>query len=122
MSKDKIIEFGGDYKPPKRETKEVIIELKKNQPRFDEIMTAIEEIKTFISDIEDSATFKVEPDSLTGSMLALTIVCTLLTVIETDKFCDTIKKADTIDITPLTTGDLQITFGFKNAFVLASEK
>lgn len=92
------------------------IYLRKNHPRYEEVMAAIDEIKEFISSIEDDATFKVEPDELLGNSLALMVTCTLLSITELDKFCSVIKKADTIDIVPLANGNLRVTFGFEHAF------
>ena len=93
--------------------------LTRNKGRYEEIVKAMDDIKKFIETIESSATFKISKDELDGTSLALEVTCTLLSMTEVDLFCNAIKKADSIDIMPLTDGNLSVTFGFKNAYVSA---
>lgn len=93
--------------------------LMKNKGRYEEITRAMNDIKAFIETIESSATFKISKDELVGTSIALEATCTLISMSEVDKFCAAIKKADTIDITPKTDGNLSVTFGFKDAYVPA---
>ncbi len=93
--------------------------LMRNKERYDEIIQAIKDIRDYISSIESDAKFKVEKDPLVGCHLSLEVTCTLLSIMEVDKFCNAIKKADGIEIVPLTNGDISISFGFQDAYVPA---
>lgn len=93
--------------------------LVRNKERYDEIVSAMEDIEAFISSIEESATFEIQKDELVGTSLGLVVNCTLLSFTEIDKFCEAIKKVDAIDFTALTDGTLEIVFGFNKAYVAA---
>lgn len=93
--------------------------LMRNPERYDTIVSAMGELRNYIATIEDDATFKVTRAGLVGEDLALDVTCTLLAISEVDRFCNAIKVADTIDVEPLTNGDLHIVFGFKHAYVPA---
>lgn len=109
---DKLISFYEEHMPK-------TVYLQRNGKRYDEIVEAMRSIQDFIATIEDSATYKVSKDELIGTSLSLDVVCTLLSLTEVDQFCDAIKKADSIDITPLTDGSLSIIFGFNDAYIPA---
>lgn len=93
--------------------------LMRNKGRYEEIVKAMDDIKKFIETIEPDAKFEISKDELVGTSLALEVTCTLLSMTEVDQFCDAIKKADSIDITPKTNGDLSVIFGFENAYIPA---
>jgi glutaredoxin-related protein len=96
--------------------------LMRNKGRYEEIVKAMDDIKKFIETIESDATFEISKDELIGTSLALEVTCTLLSMTEVDQFCDAIKKADSIDITPKTDGNLSVIFGFNDAYVPAPPK
>lgn len=96
--------------------------LMRNKGRYEEIVKAMDDIKKFIETIESDATFEISKDELIGTSLALEVTCTLLSMTEVDQFCDAIKKADSIDITPKTDGNLSVRFGFNDAYVPAPPK
>lgn len=96
--------------------------LMRNKGRYEEIVKAMDDIKKFIETIESGATFEISKDELIGTSLALEVTCTLLSMTEVDQFCDAIKKADSIDITPKTDGNLSVIFGFNDAYVPAPPK
>lgn len=96
--------------------------LMRNKGRYEEIVKAMDDIKKFIETIELDATFEISKDELIGTSLALEVTCTLLSMTEVDQFCDAIKKADSIDITPKTDGNLSVIFGFNDAYVPAPPK
>lgn len=96
--------------------------LMRNKGRYEEIVKAMNDIKDFISTIESDATFEISKDEIDGTSLALEVTCTLLSMTEVDQFCAAIKKADSIDITPKTDGNLSVMFGFNNAYVPAPPK
>lgn len=96
--------------------------LMRNKGRYEEIVKAMDDIKKFIETIESDATFEISKDELIGTSLALEVTCTLLSMTEVDQFCDAIKKADSIDITPKTAGNLSVIFGFNDAYVPAPPK
>lgn len=96
--------------------------LMRNKGRYEEIVKAMDDIKKFIETIESDATFEISKDELIGTSLALEVTCTLLSMTEVDPFCDAIKKADSIDITPKTDGNLSVIFGFNDAYVPAPPK
>lgn len=96
--------------------------LTRNKGRYEEIVKAMDDIKKFIETIESDATFEISKDKLIGTSLALEVTCTLLSMTEVDQFCDAIKKADSIDITPKTDGNLSVIFGFNDAYVPAPPK
>lgn len=93
--------------------------LVRNKGRYEEVVSAVKEIEDFISSIERSAKFKIDRDPLVGCHLSLVVTCTLLSVMELDKFCDAIKKASGMEIVPLTNGNLEISFGFSDVWVPA---
>lgn len=96
--------------------------LMRNKGRYEEIVKAMDDIKKFIETIESDATFEISKDELIGTSLALEVTCALLSMTEVDQFCDAIKKADSIDITPKTDGNLSVIFGFNDAYVPAPPK
>lgn len=96
--------------------------LMRNKGRYEEIVKAMDDIKKFIETIESDATFEISKDELIGTSLALEVTCTLLSMTEVDQFYDAIKKADSIDITPKTDGNLSVIFGFNDAYVPAPPK
>ena len=96
--------------------------LMRNKGRYEEIVKAMDDIKKFIETIESDATFEISKDELIGTSLALEVTCTLLSMTGVDQFCDAIKKADSIDITPKTDGNLSVIFGFNDAYVPAPPK
>lgn len=96
--------------------------LMRNKGRYEEIVKAMDDIKKFIETIESDATFEISKDELIGTSLALEVTCTLLSMTEVGQFCDAIKKADSIDITPKTDGNLSVIFGFNDAYVPAPPK
>lgn len=96
--------------------------LMRNKGRYEEIVKDMDEIKRFISTIEPDAEFSISKDELIGTSLGLEVVCTLFSMTEVDQFCDVIKKADSIDITPRTDGMLSVIFGFNDAYVPAPPK
>ena len=96
--------------------------LMRNKGRYEEIVKAMDDIKKFIETFESDATFEISKDELIGTSLALEVTCTLLSMTEVDQFCDAIKKADSIDITPKTDGNLSVIFGFNDAYVPAPPK
>ena len=96
--------------------------LMRNKGRYEEIVKAMDDIKKFIETIESDATFEISKDELIGTSLALEVTCTLLSMTEVDQCCDAIKKADSIDITPKTDGNLSVIFGFNDAYVPAPPK
>lgn len=96
--------------------------LMRNKGRYEEIVKAMDDIKKFIETIESDATFEISKDELIGTSLALEVTCTLLSMTEVDQFCDAIKKADSVDITPKTDGNLSVIFGFNDAYVPAPPK
>ena len=96
--------------------------LMRNKGRYEEIVKAMDDIKKFIETIESDATFEISKDELIGTSLVLEVTCTLLSMTEVDQFCDAIKKADSIDITPKTDGNLSVIFGFNDAYVPAPPK
>ncbi len=91
--------------------------LMRNPGRYEQVVNAMDEIKSYISSIEESATFKITKDELVGTSLIMEVTCTLLSLSEVDQFCNAIKQADTIDFTPLASGDLSVMFGFNNAYI-----
>lgn len=93
--------------------------LVKNGSRFEEIACALRAIKSFIESVEPDAKFNISHDNLTGTSLSLEVTCTLLSFTRVDEFCAVIQKVDSIDITPLTNGDLSVVFSFEDAFIPA---
>lgn len=91
----------------------------RNPDRYDKIVAAMQDIQNYIVSIEDDAEFKVSKDEVIGTTLILEVTCTLLSLSEVEQFCDAIRKADTIDFTPLANGDLSVMFGFNNAYIPA---
>lgn len=96
--------------------------LMRNKGRYEEIVKAMSEIKSFIKTIESDAAFEISKDELVGTSLALEVTCTLLSMTEVDRFCKAIRTADSIDITPKTDGNLSVVFGFNDAYVPAPPK
>ena len=93
--------------------------LMRNPERYDVIVSAMSELKKYITTIEDDATFEVMRTGLVGEDLSLDVTCALLSISEVDGFCSAIKVADTIDVEPLSNGDLHIVFGFRRAYIPA---
>lgn len=96
--------------------------LVKNKGRYEEVVKAMDDIKTFIETIEPDAKFEISKDELIGTSVGLEVTCTLLSLTEVDQFCDAIRKADSIDIMPKTNGDLSVIFGFNDVYVPAPPK
>ncbi len=96
--------------------------LMRNPERYDKIAKAMEELKSFIDSIEDSATFSITKDELIGTSITLEVRCDLISFTEVDQFCSAIKMVDSIDIVPTDDGRLSVVFGFNDAYIPAPPK
>lgn len=93
--------------------------LVRNGSRYVEITGAMRDIETAINAATYDAVFNVESDELTGTTLALEVECDLLAITEVEQFCNAIRTSDSIDIVPLTNGNLSVVFGFNDAYIPA---
>lgn len=91
--------------------------LMRNGKRYDEIVGAMDKIQKFIESVEPDAEFKISKDELVGTSIALEVTCTLLSFTEVEQFCAVAQKADSIDIMPMTDGNLSVVFGFNDAYI-----
>ena len=93
--------------------------LVRNGERYQQVIDAMQAIQRFISSVEEDARFEIVKEELIGTTLSLEVKCSVLCMTEVDKFCSAIKKADSIDIVPLSNGTLEVIFSFKNAYTTA---
>lgn len=96
-----------------------VVYLVRNPERYDKVMDAVREIKTYIESITDDVSFTVDHDELIGDMLGLEIVMPVISISDVCKLRSLIELVDTIDIEPTADGDIAITLGFKNVWMPA---
>lgn len=93
--------------------------LTRNPERYDKVMDAVRDIKSYIESITDDVSFAVEPDKLLGNMLGLEIITPSISFSDVCKLRELVGEVDTIDIEPTADGDVAITLGFNNVWIPA---
>lgn len=88
----------------------------KNKKRYEEVMNAIEELANIAFASDETAKVFIGNDELVGNDIVMDIECSLLSTVEIDRFLSAIKTAYSIDIVPLTNGNIRITIGFAGAW------
>lgn len=107
---DKLLEFYF------KETAEQVC-LVKNEERYPIIEKAVNEIANMALQCDSNSIIKAEPDGLIGTILCLTIETDLFVIDAMPDFIDALKEANTIDVTPLLNGKIEIGLTFPDAWV-----
>lgn len=96
--------------------------LVKNQARYSIIEKAVREIADMALLYDSSAKIEIKPDELTGTTLCLFITSSLFVIEQIDKFCASLKVANTFEVCALKSGDISISLTFQNAWEAAQPK
>ncbi len=91
--------------------------LEKNKDRYPIVEKAVREISEMALLYDSSAKIEIRPDELTGTTLCLYITSCLFVIEEIDKFCASLKVANTFEACALTTGDISVSLTFQDAWV-----
>lgn len=118
MKSDKIDELLDYYVEHMPST----VYLVKNGNRYPIIEKAVREITEMALLYDSNAKIDIRPDELTGTTLCLYITSSLFVIDEIDKFCSSLKTANTFEVCALTTGDISVSLTFKDAWVAAPPK
>ena len=80
--------------------------------RYAEVTSAIARIIKFITDETDVHCIESYFDELLGTTLILSITTDIITISEVQEFCNALSVADTVEITPVSSGafSVEITF------------
>lgn len=112
---DELLDYYVEHMP-------TTVYLVKNTDRYSIIEKAVREIAEMALLYDNSAKIEIRPDELTGTTLCLYITSSLFVIDEIDKFCVSLKAADTFEACPLTTGDISVSLTFKDAWMPAPPK
>lgn len=96
--------------------------LMKNKERYEVIEKSVREISEIALEADKKAKIKIFPDDLTGCTLCMEITASLFVVDKIDKFCTTLKVADTFEVCSLTNGDVSASLTYKDAWMPAPPK
>lgn len=99
-----------------KETAEEVF-LMRNEERYDVAVKAANRIAEMISSYDNNAEIKMYPDGLIGTYLCLSIVTDIFVIDAMPDFIDALKEANTIDVTPLVNGKIEIGLTFPDAWV-----
>ena len=90
-----------------------------NKERYDEATAAIKEICEMAQLYDKDAKFDIHKDDLVGTSLNLSITSDLFVIDMIDKFCDSLRVANTFEVNPLTNGKISISMTFQNVYIPA---
>lgn len=93
--------------------------LKKNKDKYPIIEKAVRELADIATTYDEDSVIKITPDKLVGTTLCLDIETNLLAVEDMDRICKSLKYADTLEICPLTDGNVSVSMTFQDAWVPA---
>lgn len=108
---DKLLNFINDNRP---ETGYLM----KNDKKYPAIENAINEITELAKLCDEDCEISIETDEIVGTSVLLSIKTNYFVVDEIDKFCKALKEADTIDVSPLEDGRVEIGLTFQDAYAI----
>ncbi|MCD8372515.1 MAG: hypothetical protein LUD27_04350 [Clostridia bacterium] len=91
----------------------------KNKERYPIIMDAINDLIEYTQSYNDDTKISIKPDELIGTSLFCEIETVVFSVNNMSRFLNILKEADTIEVCPLTNGNVSVCISFKDAFVPA---
>lgn len=93
--------------------------LMKNPDRYPTVEKAAREIADMALTCDADAQIEIRPDELTGSSLCLRITADLFTIDMIDKFCESLKVANTFEAGALMDGRVFVAMTFEDAWIPA---
>lgn len=90
--------------------------LVKNGERYDVIEKAVVGFINYIKSVSPNSIVNVERDSLIGTSICVYTKAQLYVFEDVKKLCESIAKADIVEIIPRTDDKVEINLSFKNAY------